>query len=663
MTICGCGGVGKTRVAVALASAREDAGEVWFVETVALQHADQVPARIAMMAGIDLAPGASARDLANALAERAALIVLDNCEHLVDACAATIEMLLRACPDVRVLATSREPLLVDGEALYRLGPLDAAGAALDLFVDRASFAAPDATIDRAISASIVRRLDGIPLAIELAAALARTYRPEAIDKLLARDPFPPAARRRTSVEHQRTMVDTIAWSYARLTGDERLAVRKFAAPAAGLCRDHAARLCGAEYVARLIDVSLVTTSSTKRLRMHEMTRQFALRQTSSGEADATARDAIAILGDALAAAAECGWADGSYASLAAYAGEVDNVRQWLAWALAASDGAALSSLLAHPDYWITIGRAPEGFAWLERTRAVRPDLFGNTGEPWLIFGLAMCAAQAGQPAAAIEPARHAYECAKRTGQRAIVGRSRIVLGNALLSLGDTAAAIAAFEAAVAYFNRPGDATGLQRASIFLAYALVECERDAEAEAAIARAAAIQAMRATPVDPSDRLLIAIVEIDLASRRGDRPGAIARASEMLAARGDGPISSAHVRVMRQLFDLWIADGRLDEAIDAATRESIFLVERRYDTDAALVLERCALVMALRGDTQRAARIAAGRRIISHSGRVRSRSDRALVEDLDKLTAMASPAGPASISEALELLGAGRTYVAII
>ncbi len=229
VTIGGFGGVGKTRLAIevgrdlSLTAARE----TFFVDFCAVRDPTQVVARIAAAFRFaDTFAGTALEALTAALSHRDVMLVLDNCESVIDECARVVETLVRGCPRVHVLATSREPLQIDGEALYRLESLDRATAAIDLFVDRlvASGVEADAP-DRGLVAQIVARLDGIPLAIELAAGLARTRSlPDILGALSSVD-FLTIAERRSTVGHHRTMHAAIEWSYAALSDDERMDLR------------------------------------------------------------------------------------------------------------------------------------------------------------------------------------------------------------------------------------------------------------------------------------------------------------------------------------------------------------------------------------------------------------------------------------------------------
>src|SRR5712671_2952289 len=246
VTLTGTGGIGKTRLGFEAARRLlpRFADGVWAIELAPLSDPELIPVTVATALGLELASGtASPLSVANALRSKELMLILDNCEHVIDAAARMAEALLRSNPAARVLGTSREPLRVEGEWVYPVPPLavPAEGSldsedrlrygAVRLFVERARAAAPHFSSDArgaAAIAGICRRLDGIPLAIELAAARVDAF---GIEGLAARldDRFSLlTGGRRTALPRHQTLRATLDWSYELLTEPECVVLRRLA---------------------------------------------------------------------------------------------------------------------------------------------------------------------------------------------------------------------------------------------------------------------------------------------------------------------------------------------------------------------------------------------------------------------------------------------------
>ncbi len=241
VSLTGTGGIGKTQLA--LAAARQTlphfAGGVWLAEFSPLADPGLVPATVAAAVGLELGGGeVSTQRVAQALADRPLLLVLDTCEHVIAAAAGMVEALLHASAAARVIATSREPLKAEGEWIYPVPPLAVPAAedddfwrygAVRLFVLRSRASGAHVTEDRdgaAVIAAICRRLDGIPLAIELAAARAAVFGIEALAARLD-DRFQLlTGGRRTALPRHQTLRATLDWSYELLAEPQRVVLRR-----------------------------------------------------------------------------------------------------------------------------------------------------------------------------------------------------------------------------------------------------------------------------------------------------------------------------------------------------------------------------------------------------------------------------------------------------
>ncbi|KWX57056.1 adenylate/guanylate cyclase domain-containing protein [Mycobacterium sp. NAZ190054] len=276
VTLCGPGGAGKTRLAVESADRVRDRFDdgVWYVDLAGVTDPAMVPRTAAQSLAL---PGAAGETgVAQYIGDRNLLLVVDNCEHLLDAGADLVGAVLSGCPGVTVLATSREPLAVAGEQIYRVPPMTPDDATA-LFVEcagRADAAFVPRPDDAVTVAEICRRLDGLPLAIEIAAARAGTLTlMEILGSVVARLHVPHPGRRSVAPRH-RTLRACVDWSYRRLADSEKSLLSQLARHAHGFDVDAAQ-----DVVSALVDKSLLICdhhSGRTRYRLSETVRQYAL---------------------------------------------------------------------------------------------------------------------------------------------------------------------------------------------------------------------------------------------------------------------------------------------------------------------------------------------------------------------------------------------------
>jgi predicted ATPase/DNA-binding winged helix-turn-helix (wHTH) protein len=318
LTLVGMGGIGKTRLALELAAGALPAypDGAWFLDLASIRDPSHVASQAAQILGVEEAPG---RQLLTALCafarERTLLLVLDNCEHLIDACADLANTMLRSAPGLRIVATSREALRVPGEQIYSVLPMrvparraqfDAMAScdAVQLFVERTRLHRPDFVLteqDAPAVAELCARLEGIPLALELAAARMRTLSIVDINRGLS-DRFSLLTRGdRVLIERQRTLRALVDWSYELLQPDERVLCDRLGVFAGGFEIAAAEAICGHEplasadivdLLASLVDKSLLMAEQrddSTRYRMLETIRDYAREKLHArGEATATA---------------------------------------------------------------------------------------------------------------------------------------------------------------------------------------------------------------------------------------------------------------------------------------------------------------------------------------------------------------------------------------
>ncbi len=384
VTVTGSGGAGKTRLAVQVATmlAGEFGGGVWYVDLAPITDPALVPTTAARALGLPDQPGRSTMDtLTRFIADRQMLVVLDNCEHLLDACAALMVALLETCPGLTLLVTSREPIGVAGEVSWRVPSLSLEGEAIELFIDRARHARSDfeiSDVNAAVVTEICRRLDGLPLAIELAAARVRALSlAEILDSLHDRFRLLTGGAR-TAVRRQQTLRASMNWSHAMLTEPERALFRRLAAFLGGFDLEAAQSIAGGAEVQRyqvldqlilLVDKSLVVAETFRgrtRYRLLETVRQYALEKLGeSGEADAV-RSRHRDYYTKLLALLDAPSATNYEQCLEQAEIEVDNLRAAFAWSRENSDvelALALASSLAYA--WLVRGRGREGLAWFD----------------------------------------------------------------------------------------------------------------------------------------------------------------------------------------------------------------------------------------------------------------------------------------------------------
>ncbi|MCK2219446.1 AfsR/SARP family transcriptional regulator [Actinomadura sp. ATCC 31491] len=379
VTLVGPGGAGKTRLATTAAAALlPEHTAVWLVELAAVTDPGDVPQAVLSVLGDQLpagrpaGPAGTVETLAEVLAPGRVLLVLDNCEHVVEAAARLAEELLGRCPRLKVLATGREPLNILGEALSPVPPLPPEPA-VRLLADRAAAVEPGLVLDPEVAAEICRRLDGLPLAIELAAARLRALTPrELADRLDDRFLLLTGGSRTALPRHQ-TLRAVVAWSWDLLDDGERALAEQLAVFAGGFGLAAAERAGGTlDQLAALVGKSLVQPAGHGRYRMLETIREYGLERLSSAGRLAEARARHAAYYRDLAEEAEphlrgqeqLAWIDRLLA-------EHDNVLAALHHAADTGDAAtALRLAAAMGTFWVIRGFGVESMAWLERALAM-----------------------------------------------------------------------------------------------------------------------------------------------------------------------------------------------------------------------------------------------------------------------------------------------------
>ena len=409
VTLTGQGGCGKTRLALQVAGDRlaEMPGGVWLVEFAPIAQPALVPQTVATTLGLHEQPGCALTvALVDYLRARRLLLVFDNCEHLVAACGQLADTLLRGCPELRLLATSREPMGVPGEQAWTVPPLSLpdpqpwrgpssgpvsllryqASEAIGLFVVRATEASPDFRLTEQNAGwigNVCRRLDGMPLAIELAAARVRALSVQQIAERLDDRFRLLTGGSRTAPARQQTLAAALDWSYALLPEAEQTILQRLSIFIGGLTLPAAEAVCAGrdiaasavlDLLARLVDKSLVVAerqSGEMRYRLLETIREYALeRLLASGQSNAVRRRHaeffLSLAQQTARTDTRLVWPE-QLTTVNRLEVEHDNLRAALGWAQTESGAQELGLQLARAlaQFWQMRGYVGEGRAWLE----------------------------------------------------------------------------------------------------------------------------------------------------------------------------------------------------------------------------------------------------------------------------------------------------------
>ncbi len=636
VTLVGSGGVGKTRTSLQVAADRLDAHPdgVWLIELAPLTDPEMVAPTIAGTLGVSVAPTQRPIDaVLSELRERTALLVFDNCEHMVAQAAAVAEQILRHCPAVTILASSREGLGIAGESVYRMpslrvppaGETLTAAAAMQfgsvaLFSERAAAVSKFALTDgnAGIVADVCRRLDGIALAIELAAPRLKVLSVDELDKRL-NDRFRIlTGGSRNALPRQQTLRALIDWSYDLLSEDEKTLFRRLGIFVGGFTLEAMSAVCADERIEdweavdllqSLVEKSLVVAEigdAEQRYRLLESTRQYALeRLHRDGESEIFGRKHAVYFADL---ADRC---DEDYLTLAfdgwlsTYAVELDNFRAALDWAMGNAGDIEIASALAGSlaRLWRARGLAEEGLRACEAIGTVLGDRAEeNIAAPvWL--ATASLTANLFYKTRRMDAAQRALRLYESLGNEPRIVDSLLQFGDVLRQLDRAEEALEPLERALQLSRRRGDryraAATLSRLSLAQFYL-------GHTEKARALTDEARTMSRALGRPDDLIVLTLNLAELEANNGNMARAIELAREALSQMSPTRHAESRSTLLANLAGYLVRVGEIEEAV-ATIREAIAVTKERQES-ALLTISflHAAMIGVLRGRAADAARL---------------------------------------------------------
>jgi len=634
LTLTGAGGSGKTRLALQVATTllAEFEHGVWWVELASLADPVLVPQQVASSLGLSEQPGRSLMDtLSDTLQTRKLLLVLDNCEHLIAACAHLVETLLHSCADLLILATSREAFNIPGETIwlvpslgvpdaYHLPPIEGLVKyeSVQLFIERATSVLPAFRLTQENAQALVQvchRLDGLPLAIELAAARVKVLSVEQIATRLDHSYRLLAGGSRTALPRQQTLQATIEWSYHLLPEKERILFRRLSVFLGSFALEAAEAVCTGngleqdevfDLLSHLVDKSLVAVtqrSGEARYRLLETIRQYAQEKLPEfGEAAhmrRTHRDWYAHLaGQAKAETLEA--RQGSW--FERLEAEHENLRVALGWSLDQQEAETAARIGAGIfRFWLLRGYISEGRLWMERALSGFSEQ--NAVRAQALNVAVVLTIQQDDYTRAKMLAEESLELCRELGDRRETGYALNTLGWLAHTEGNYAGAVTFLEESLALFRELGQKHDIALVLSSLGLTVLYLGEDERAAALCEESLALSRERGDPSSIAS-VLTNLGMITLA--RGDVEQAKELCEESLARRKTLVDKGGCAHTLTILGRIALIQGDAERAT-ACYQESLTLrLETGEKEGIATALEGLAAVTGMQGQPVRAVRL---------------------------------------------------------
>jgi predicted ATPase/transcriptional regulator with XRE-family HTH domain len=625
VTLTGAGGVGKTRVALQAASRQHHADGVWFVDLGSVGDESRVVAKILSVVPT---PALGANDtadfLAEALRDRSMLLILDNCEHVLEAAGAVVAALVRAAPNVTVLATTRRRLGVSAEFVLRLAPLPYPDSPIAFAAEARTYAAVELFVSRANAADgrfvfsddhvaevveICRRVEGIPLALELAAARLPMFGLTGLRERLRDRLGPLKAHVRDAPQRQQTLRATIDWSYELLEERERLLLQRLAIFLGGCTLDSAEEVCWdaslprdaiADVLSLLVDHSLVScdfTSRVSRYTLLESTRQYAIEKAPAGEAGRlAARQALWC-----ASFADVGKIETHPLTHTHLAGlvlpELDNIYQAIDWTTQ-HDRLLFARIVGSLYFlWWRIGRFDEG-------RRLAVDALSSLDEdahPRVAAQLHLARSVSLSSAKKLEAAQRAIDLLEGTGEPTGLVEAYLHLGGGYLMTKEADRLRPIVEHVSQLAKRTGERNfspliAWLRGGLHLLEGKLEQARD-ELEIALAEP--------TVSEQEAGYQIGYQLADIESLLGNFERAAALSDELVAAARQRRMTNHEMYALVTSSSYHLLAGNTEQAKRSA-RDALLAARGINATILTTAIERLATIAAMRDDAVRAARL---------------------------------------------------------